>query len=164
MRPPRRLTGVVPAGDTTSVWRFLIRRFRVPVALALGMVLYGVVGYSVIIDGADPIDALYWTTLSFGGVGFQDTFPLGPWAELFSITLIAGLVMVVALVAGIATDILASGDLAAVQNDRRRRRVNAGLRDHHIVCGYGRVGRAAVEELLAAGERVLVVDRDRGYQ
>lgn len=141
-----------------SARRFLIRRFRLPAVLFVGVILYGVVGYTLLIDGADPIDALYWTTLSFGGVGFQDTYPLGAGAELFSISLIAGLVVVVGLVAGIVTDMLASGDLANLHRERTRLRLIDALRDHFIVCGFGRVGRAAVDELRAAGLPVLVVD------
>lgn len=36
----------------------------------------------------------------------------------------------------------------------------ADLRGHVIVCGYGRVGRAATEHLMAAGNKVVIVDRD----
>ena len=35
-----------------------------------------------------------------------------------------------------------------------------GLRGHVIICGYGRVGRAAAEQLIATGNDVVVIDRD----
>jgi voltage-gated potassium channel len=37
-----------------------------------------------------------------------------------------------------------------------------GLSGHVIVCGYGRVGRAATKHLLATGNEVVVVDSDVG--
>jgi len=36
----------------------------------------------------------------------------------------------------------------------------ARLRDHAVICGWGRVGRACAEHLAGAGERLVVVDRD----
>lgn len=140
--------------------RFLFRRFRVPVILFLAVVVYGVVGYTLIVGGADPIDALYWTTLSFGGVGFRDTYPFGPGAELFSVTLITGLVLGVAIVVGILTDLVGSGELAELQRERRRRRMVGALNDHFIVCGFGRVGRSVVDELRGRGVAVLVIEID----
>jgi len=40
-----------------------------------------------------------------------------------------------------------------------RHRIDA-LRDHYVVCAFGRVGRAAVEELTAQGADVVVVEVD----
>lgn len=34
------------------------------------------------------------------------------------------------------------------------------LRDHVIICGFGRVGKAAAEHLIATGNQVVVIDRD----
>lgn len=144
--------------------RFLFRRFRTPVLLFLAVIAYGVAGYTIIIDGADPIDALYWTTLSFGGVGFQDTYPFGHGAEIFSVTLISGLVVCVASVLGVLTDLVGSGQLAEIRSERRRGRMVAMLRDHFIVCGFGRVGRSVVDELRAEGVPVLVVEIDAGHR
>lgn len=146
------------------MFRFLFRRFRVPVLLFSAVMLYGVLGYTLLVDGADPIDALYWTTLTFGGVGFQDTYPLGDVAEMFSISLISGLVIAVAFVLGILTDLLASGDLATMHSDRRRRRMIERLTGHVVVCGFGRVGRAAVEELRESEMDVLVLEIDPSHK
>ena len=42
---------------------------------------------------------------------------------------------------------------------RRVRKMIDQLRDHFIVCGFGRVGRGAAQELREAGARLLIVDR-----
>jgi voltage-gated potassium channel len=44
-----------------------------------------------------------------------------------------------------------------------RQRIDA-LRDHYIVCAFGRVGQAAVEELVAQGAGVVVVESDPGRE
>ena len=41
---------------------------------------------------------------------------------------------------------------------KRMREAVAALRDHYIVCGYGRVGSTVARELVHTGERVVVID------
>jgi voltage-gated potassium channel len=128
--------------------------------MLMGTVLYGVIGYMILIDGANVIDGLYWTTLTLGGVGFRDTEPVGTAAEVFSISLIVLLLASVAAIAAIATDLAGSGELAARRREKRRRSMTEALDDHYIICGYGRVGRAVAEQLSEEGARFLVVDID----
>jgi voltage-gated potassium channel len=45
--------------------------------------------------------------------------------------------------------------------ERRRKRAIMQLKDHYIVCGFGRVGRSAALELRRAGASFLVVDRNQ---
>jgi voltage-gated potassium channel len=122
--------------------------------------LYGVVGYLILIDGASVFDALYWTTLTLGGVGYRDTQQAGIAAELFSVSLIVLLLAAVVVTIAIATDLGASGELGALRRDRRRRSMIDALDDHYIICGYGRVGHAVAEQLAEEHARFLVVDID----
>lgn len=142
--------------------RDIIDRFWLPVAMTLAVVLYGTLGYSTIIPGATALDGLYWTVLTLGGVGFRDTQLSGAGAEIFSISLIVGLLVAVVVTVAIASDLVASGDLA-----RARRRVKMGkkiraLQDHFILCGFGRVGRAVLTEYEREGVGVIVIEIDPG--
>jgi voltage-gated potassium channel len=59
---------------------------------------------------------------------------------------------------GIVIELTVSGTVTGAWAQRRRaRRVNE-LRDHVIICGYGRVGRRAGEELQEAGTPYVVLD------
>jgi len=142
--------------------REIARRFWLPMAMLVAIVAYGVVGYTSIVDEASPLDALYWTVLTLGGVGFRDTERAGALAEAFSISLIVALLVAVVVTAAIGSDLVASGDLARTLRRRRMRRRIATLRDHFIVCGYGRVGRAVVEEYAARGIPFIVIEVDGG--
>jgi voltage-gated potassium channel len=53
-----------------------------------------------------------------------------------------------------------AGHVGQLLADRRAARVLAGLTDHHIVCGFGRVGRQVARDLRAAGARYVVIDPD----
>lgn len=147
-------------GSEQVATRDVLRRFWLPVGLVVIVVLYGTLGYTVVISGATPLDGLYWTVLTFGGVGFQDTRPAGPAAELFSITLIVGMLVVVVIAAAIASELVASGDLARTRRRRRMQKKIEAMKDHFILCGFGRVGRAVVGEYRENGVPVIVIEID----
>lgn len=142
--------------------RDILRRFWLPLALTGAVVVYGTVGYALIIPGATMLDGLYWTVLTLGGVGFRDTQLSGAGAEVFSITLIVGLLVAVVVTAAIAGDLVASGDLARAHRRRMMRKRLEALRGHFILCGFGRVGRAVVNEYRRGGVAVVVIELDAG--
>ena len=139
-------------------WREVIRRFRLPVALTVSLVVYGTIGYTVIVHSATPVDAFYWTILTLGGVGFHDTEASGAFAEMFSVSLVVGLLVAVVITAAIGSDLIASGDLARSRRRRRMRRRIEALDGHYILCGYGRVGRAVIEEYKARRVPVVAIE------
>jgi voltage-gated potassium channel len=144
--------------------RSIPRRFLLPGCFLLGTVIYGTIGYWILIPGADPVDGLYWTVLTLGGVGYRDTTVLGPGYEAFSISLVVLLFVSVALFITVGTQLAASGDLARRLRRRRVTKELTALDQHVIVCGYGRVGRAAVIRLLGEGREVAVIDSDPRHE
>src|SRR4051812_36688301 len=58
------------------------------------------------------------------------------------------------------TELVVTGELGTLLSERRARRMTERLRDHYIVCGFGRVGRQVARDLRAAGALYVVVDED----
>ncbi len=56
------------------------------------------------------------------------------------------------------TEFFVHGHLGDLLADRRARRMIDALTDHHIICGFGRVGRQVARDLHAAGGRYVIVD------
>jgi voltage-gated potassium channel len=56
------------------------------------------------------------------------------------------------------TELVVTGELGTILSERRARRMTERLRDHYIVCGFGRVGRQVARDLRAAGALYVVVD------
>lgn len=152
----------VPAMNVDQ--RSIPRRFLLPGLFLLGTVIYGTIGYWILIPHADPMDGLYWTVLTLGGVGYRDTTGFGAGYEAFSISLVVLLFVSVALFITVGTQLAASGDLARRLRRRRVAKDMEALNGHVIVCGYGRVGRASVIRLLEAGTEVAVVDNDPRHE
>ncbi len=126
--------------------------------LAVALV-YGTAGFMVL-EGFSFVNALYMTITTLTTVGFGEIEPLGPGGRVFTMTLIGvGFVSVFSLLA-VLTSMLASGQLGrSLARRGMRQRIDA-LRDHYIVCAFGRVGRAAVEELTRQDADVVVVEVD----
>ena len=127
--------------------------------LAFSLVIVaGTVGYAIL--GFGFVDALYQTVTTITTVGFREVHPLSTVGELFTIVLILVGVGTALYAFGIVLEALIEGHL---RQQLRRRRMDRQIRQmtgHFIICGGGRVGRAAVLYLDALGKQVVVVDQD----
>ncbi len=127
-------------------------------ALAFSLV-YGTAGFMVI-EGFGLVNAVYMTVTTLTTVGFGEIEPLGPAGRVFTLSLIAiGFTASFTLLA-VLTSLVVSGQLGRSLTRRSMRQRIDSLRDHYIVCAFGRVGQAAVEELVAQGAGVVVVEVD----
>jgi len=126
--------------------------------LASGIALlgYGLVGYRLF--GFSLVDAIYLTLSALTTEGFATPVTLSDGAKIFTVSLSLFGVTVFVAVLGVLAGALVDGKL--VQRSRRwsmQRRITE-LRDHHIICAYGRVGRAAAREFEADGVPFVVIE------
>lgn len=127
--------------------------------LAAGVVVllsYGLVGY--LLFGFSLVDAVYLTLSALTTEGFSSPVTLTDGAKIFTVSLSLFGVTVFVAVLGVLAGALVDGQL--VHKSRRwsmQRRITE-LRDHHIVCAYGRVGRAAAREFEADGVPFVVIE------
>jgi voltage-gated potassium channel len=137
------------------------RERRLAAALALlGLIIaLGTAAY-VAFEDAALSDALYMTVITITTVGYSEVIPLAGTGRLLTGILIVVGVGSALYTAGIALEI---GLERIVGGDWRRRRMSreiAGIRDHVIVCGFGRVGRNTWIELKAEDTPTVVIERD----
>ena len=139
--------------------RLLASPVRLPLlALAFSLV-YGTVGF-VVLEGFSLLNAFYMTVTTLTTVGFGEIEPLGPAGRAFTLSLIAVGFTAAFTMLAVLTGQLVSGQLGRSLTRRTMRQRIGALRDHYIVCAFGRVGQAAVEELQAQGADVVVVEVD----
>ena len=132
------------------------RLFRAT-GLVAGLFLIGTVGYRVV-EGAPLWDSFYMTVITITTVGFAEQFPLSPAGEaLTAVLLVADLGIFFFLASEIGRSVM-EGELRHYLGRIRRFRMIERMSGHEIVCGYGRMGRAVVDELRHAGRQVVVVD------
>ena len=127
-------------------------------AALVGVVVIGTVGY--ILLGFGVLDALYQTVTTVTTVGFRELEPLDGAGQLFTIALILAGVGTALYTLTVFLEALVEGHIGEAMERRRMDKQISALHGHVIVCGWGRVGRAAARELEGAGKAVVVIDLD----
>jgi voltage-gated potassium channel len=124
----------------------ILARSRLPVLVVILAIGYGTAGYWLI-EGKSLLDAFYATMLALSTLGVEAGPPPDPGGKVFTVSLI--LVGVVALFTaiGVGTQVVASGDLGRWLRMNQVTRSIGRLSGHYVICAYGRVGRAVLEEL-----------------
>ncbi|MCU6455321.1 potassium channel family protein [Sphingomonas sp. A2-49] len=108
------------------------------------------------------LDIVYFTVITVTTVGYGDIVPVSNSARMFDTFVVTPIRIFVFLI------FLGSAYSFMLRQGWERWRmslVRHGLKDHVIVCGYGRSGSAAVGELLERGhppECIVVVDENAG--
>lgn len=117
----------------------------------------GTAGY-MLIEGWSLSDAFYMVAMTVTTVGFGEVRPLSTAGRLFTIGLIGAGVMLVWYTMSLLVSTIVE---SSVRQRWERRRMDQRIRrmaGHIIVCGYGRVGRQAVEELRRDRKAVVIVE------
>ena len=126
------------------------------ILVAIGATLtIGTVGFSLI-GGYSVFDAFYFTLTTMTTVGYGDRFSHA--GRVFNAFLIMFGVTTIFIAIGAMTQTIIEFELGDAINRRRNKRMIDKLKDHYIICGFGRVGRGAAAELQHAGAPFVVVD------
>ncbi len=136
--------------------RLARRLLYIVLAIATTM-LIGTAGFTWI-AGYPLFDAFYMTLITLTTVGYAEIHPLSHAARVFNSFLIIFGVTTIFIAVGAMTQTIIELEFGDVIGRRRAKRMIDKLKDHYIVCGYGRVGRGAAAELKHAGAALVVVD------
>jgi len=139
--------------------RVFIPRFLGAIAYLLVLTVVGAVGYMVI-EGWPWRDALYMTVITITAVGFQEVRPLSELGRDFTMVLLAAGITGLGVWFALITSFILEFDLSDVRKRRWRARMLEDLDGHVVLCGGGRTGRQVMEELLALGQKFVVIERD----
>jgi len=137
----------------------LPRRLAI-IVLAMTLVLAGGTAGFVLIDHYPVFDAFYMTLTTVTTVGYGEIHALSHAGRIFNSFLILFGVIVMLLAVGAMTQTVIELELNQFFGKRRVKSMIDKLTGHIILCGFGRVGRGAADELNKAGAAFVVVDND----
>ena len=132
---------------------------RLAVTLLLAVLAGGTAGYRVI-EGWSAWDAFYMTVTTVATVGFREVHPLSFGGQVFTILLIFGGVGTAFYTVTLLATIVVEGGLHRGFEKRRVARMLEHIKDHFIMCGYGRIGNIIAAELHQQGVPMVVIERD----
>ena len=125
--------------------------FRAVIGAAATMIVGGTVGF-MWIESWGLLDALYMTVITLSTVGFQEVAPLSDGGRLFTTVLILGGVATLGFALG------AFGEWVLGAPKRRLERKMHRMKNHIIVCGYGRLAQPVVTGLARHRRPVCVIE------
>jgi voltage-gated potassium channel len=119
----------------------------------------GTIGYMAL-EGWSAWDSFYMTVTTVATVGFREVHELSWAGQVFTVVLIFSGVGTAFYTATLLATLIVEGGLHRRFEERRFARMLDRIRDHFIVCGYGRIGRIIVDELRQQGVGFVVIERD----
>ena len=135
-----------------------LRRRLAFIAVAIVLILGGGTLGFIWIEHYPAFDAFYMTLTTVTTVGYGEIHPLGRAGRIFNSFLILFGVIVMLLAIGAMTQTVIELELNQYFGRRRVKGMIEKLEGHIILCGFGRVGRGAADELRQAGVPFVVVD------
>lgn len=129
------------------------------ISMVVLIVLAGTIGY-MIIEGYSIVDALYMTVITMATVGFREVAELGVIGKIFTILLILSSFGIFGYVVTMVSRFIVEGVFTHYYKDNKVKKSIDRLKDHVIVCGYGRNGKQAASDLKDHNKDFLIIEKD----
>ena len=114
-------------------------------------------GY-IVFFGWSISDAIYLTVITLTTEGYKEVRELNDAGRAWTILVAVSGVGIIFGTVGFVAETFVAEALSGRRQRRRMAQTVAELKDHYILCGYGRVGSTVARELEHAGVPVVVID------
>jgi len=131
------------------------QRFMRVALLLLLVIIAGTIGYMVI-ERWPLLDAVYMTIITISTVGYNEIHPLSTTGRVFSSVLIFGGVGVMLYTGGALVQYIIEGHFPNIFGRHKMKEKIEKLKNHIILCGYGKVGQE-VAQVFDSEEAIFVV-------
>ncbi|MFC1528443.1 potassium channel family protein, partial [Candidatus Latescibacterota bacterium] len=127
--------------------------------VGLGIISYGIIGYMVV-EGWDFQDSLYQTIITISTVGFTEIHPISSSGRIITIILILLAISLLTYFFSQFVTIMVEGRLNKLLRGRKMEKKISKLKEHFIICGYGKMGNQIAFEFQQAKVPFVVLDKD----
>jgi len=143
------------------MWRTkLFKRISFFLFLLIGVMTAGTSGF-MIIEEWNFVDSFFMTIITISTVGFGAVHPLSPEGMMFTSILIISSFGTFAFAINSITSFLAGGEYKRFLMERKEMKEFDKLRNHVIICGFGRVGLQVALDLKAHHTPFVIIENDR---
>lgn len=143
----------MPIGSrkNTSIKQLMVVIFML---IVVGAVLFH------LLEGYSPVDSIYMAVITLSTVGYGEPAPMSEAGRLFSVIYIIAGVTTVTYWLGTFTRLLIEGEIQHAMGRRRAMSKIKKLKDHYIICGYGRIGSLVAQQLDKKPIPYVIIEND----
>jgi voltage-gated potassium channel len=134
-------------------------KLLLPLIIIVAIILIGVTGFMVI-EGFSLLDALYMTVVTVTTVGYEEVHQLSKAGMIFNMFLIISSFATFAFALAKLTQYVVDGEINKFFKTRKIMSAINQLKDHVIVCGYGRNGKQAAKILANHKVKFVVIENN----
>jgi voltage-gated potassium channel len=135
-----------------------VRRKLIPPIIAIiGVITYGTIGY-VVIEKWSFFDALYMTIITLTTVGYHEVHSLSRAGRAFSMILMLSGVGTMFYMFGVGAKVLLEGEIRDILGRKRLSKKIENLKNHYIICGFGRMGSIICREMMEYKAPFVVIE------
>jgi len=131
----------------------------IAIVFTIGLITLGTLGY-MLIEHWSVIDSLYMTVITLAAVGYGEVHDISQTGRIFTIILIFFGVSFVLYVFGNIVQFLVEGQIRLILGRRKLDRQINRLKNHYIICGYGRMGRSLCKSLIQKQQDFIVIEQN----
>jgi voltage-gated potassium channel len=102
----------------------------------------------------------YMTIITLSTVGYGEVRNIGPAGRIFTILLILFGVSIIAYIVGLVAETLVESEIRSIFGRKKLSKKIRSLKNHYIICGYGRIGRIICKELIRKSIPPIVIEKD----
>jgi len=113
-----------------------------------------------LIEGFTVLDGLYMTVITVSTVGFREVHELDASGRLFVVGLIICGLTVLTYTLGSVGRVIVEGTIERFVGRQRMLREIEHIKDHYLICGYGRMGQILCDELTREDVKFVVIEGD----
>ena len=136
-----------------------VRHLKISIFVLVMLVSLGTAGF-MSIEGWRFLDSFYMTIITLGTVGFREVHDLSDFGKLFTIVLIIFGVSVIGYIVGSLAQIMFEGQFQRIIGRKKLEKKIDHLKDHYIICGFGRIGALICKEFAAKPLPFVVVEKN----
>jgi len=136
-----------------------VRHLKISLFVLILLITLGTAGYMGL-EGWRWLDAFYMTVITLSTVGFREVHDLSDAGRFFTVLLIIFGVSVIGYTVGTLAQIMFEGQIQRVIGRKKLEKKIEALKDHYIICGYGRIGALICKEFAARPLSFVVVEKN----
>lgn len=134
-------------------------RLKLSLFLLFTIIASGTLCYTFLED-MTPFEAFYMTMITISTVGFSEIKPLSILGRSITILIIISGICVLTYTLGQVAQMFIEGELRALLGRRKLEKKISTLKDHYIICGYGRIGSTIAQELVKEKIPLVIIEQN----